>query len=54
MADETDNDEDIYKKEDVEKELSDDEITPSEAGFMEGFDKELDEEGQKKISKKKK
>ena len=48
------NDEDIYKEEDVEKELSDDEITSSEAGFMEGYDRELDKEGQKKISKKKK
>lgn len=35
--------EDIYKEEDVEEELEQDEIAPSEAGFMEGYDKEQKE-----------
>lgn len=37
---ESEDEEDIYEKEDDEKMLEDDEITPNEAGFMEGYEGE--------------
>jgi|TARA_Y100000310_G_scaffold182131_1_gene182184 hypothetical protein len=53
MADENNNDEeDIYKEKNVEQELKDDEISPGEAGFMEGYDKDLNKEQQKRKSRK--
>jgi hypothetical protein len=52
MAEEQRDEEDIYKQEDVEQELEDDEIKPGEAGFMEGYDKGLNKEKQKKKSRK--
>ena len=33
--------EDIYEEENVEQDLEDDEISPGEAGFMEGYDRDL-------------
>lgn len=38
--------EDVYKEEDVEGELEQDEITPAEAGFMEGYDRRLEKEAE--------
>jgi hypothetical protein len=48
MAEEDKDQEDIYKEENVEQELDDDEINPGEAGFMEGYDR--DDEKEKKSS----
>ncbi len=52
MAEEEQSDEDIYKEKDVEQELDDDELKPGEAGFMEGYDKDLNKEQQKRKSHK--
>lgn len=42
----SEDEEDIYKEEDVEEELEQDEIAPSEAGFMEGYDRETEEKAE--------
>ena len=40
--------EDIYDEESVEKDLEDDEISAGEAGFMEGYDRDLEESEEEK------
>tara|TARA_Y100000310_G_C20548476_1_gene746816 strand:- start:963 stop:1160 length:198 start_codon:yes stop_codon:yes gene_type:complete len=40
--------EDIYDEEEVEKELEDGEISSSEAGFMEGYDRDVEKKSKEK------
>ena len=40
--------EDIYDEEAVEKDLEDDEISAGEAGFMEGYDRDLEDSEEEK------
>ncbi len=39
-----DTEEDIYKKKERSRQLDDDEISPTEEGFIEGYNEEKDEE----------
>jgi len=43
----TEDDEDIYNEEDVEQDLEDDEVDAREAGLMEGYSRDIDEESRK-------
>ena len=43
-----DHEEDVYKEEDVEEMLEDDELKDKEAAFMEGYDRERNKEYKKK------
>lgn len=51
---EDERDEDVYKEEDVEDLLDEDEISDREAGFMEGYDRESEKELRPPQKKKKK
>ncbi|MBI2131101.1 hypothetical protein HYU10_05025 [Candidatus Woesearchaeota archaeon] len=43
---------DVYEKDEVEQELENDEISPKEAGEMEGFDRDAEKEERKHPKKK--
>jgi len=44
-----DDDEDVYQKKDVQDRLEDDEIDSAEAGFMEGYDRDVEKTSKKKV-----
>ena len=46
-------DEEIYDEEGREASVEDDEISPEEDGFMQGYDEALEEKGKKKKEKEK-